>query len=162
QATALTMPPMIRAFLFSLLLACVPAAAMAQGASKKAPPDPTADPLMIRAGFLSSHPDLRHRMRGLKEFKDGNLEDAFRFFQRAAFYADKPSQGMVAEMLWSGQGVPQDRALAYAWMDLAAERGYATFLGARERYWNALDESERERAISEGQAVYAKYGDAAA
>src|SRR3546814_332787 len=47
-------------------------------------------------------------------------------------------------------------------MDLAAERGYAGFLGLRERYWSALDEAGRARALEAGQEVYAHYGDAAA
>ena len=132
-----------------------------QNAASKPPPDPTADPVMLSAGFLNGHPDLRYRLLGLNKVKQGQHEDAFRFFQRAAYYGDKPSQGMVAEMLWTGQGTPKDPALAYAWMDLAAERGYAGFLGLRERYWNELVEADRARAIEEGQALYAKYGDAA-
>src|SRR3546814_12709301 len=68
---------------------------------------------------------------------------------------------MVAERLWDGDGGERDRALAYAGMDLAAERGYAGFLGLRERYWSALDEAERARALEAGQEVYAHYGDAA-
>jgi len=126
------------------------------------PPDPTADRLVMGAGFLSGHPDLRYRLLGLREYKRGNHADAFRFSQRAAFYADKPSQGMVAEMLWNGQGTAHDPVLAYAWMDLAAERGYAGFLGLRERYWNALDPAQRELALEKGREIYARYGDAAA
>ena len=139
-----------------------PACASAQQGTSAPPPDPTSDRLMMSAGFLSAHPDLRYRLLGLDEFKHGRYEDALRFFQRASFYADKPSQGMVAEMLWNGQGIAKDPALAYAWMDLASERGYAGFLGLRERYWSALSETERKRALVEGEAVYAKYGDAAA
>lgn len=142
------------------LLSPVGTIAQRNGGSKP-PPDPTADPMMLSAGFLSAHPDLRFRLLGLNKREQGKHEDAFRFFQRAAFYADKPSQGMVAEMLWNGQGTSKDPALAYAWMDLAAERGYAGFLGLRERYWTALSDTERARAIEEGQALYAKYGDAA-
>lgn len=130
-------------------------------AADKPAPDPTQDAVMMSAGFLSSHPDLRFRLNGQKQFKEGNAADAYKFFQRAAWYGDKPSQGMVAEMLWNGQGVAQDRALAYAWMDLAAERGYEGFVGHRERYWAALDEAERARAVEVGQEVYARYGDAA-
>lgn len=149
--------------LLTLLCALLaPAGTFAQQRASTPPPDPTADRLMMSAGFLSSHPDLRYRLLGLEEFKQERYEDALRFFQRASFYADKPSQGMVAEMLWNGQGVARDPALAYAWMDLAAERSYAGFLGLRERYWSALSESERERALVEGEAIYAKYGDAAA
>lgn len=131
-------------------------------AAASGPTDPTQDRLMISAGFLSAHPDLRFRLLGLEKHKAGKREDAFRFFQYASQYADKPSQAMVAEMLWDGNGTPRDRALAYAWMDLAAERGYEGFIQLRERYWRQLDEAERARAIAEGEAVYARYGDAAA
>lgn len=141
---------------------CLPIATQMSMAQNATAPDPTQDRLMLSAGFLSAHPDLRYRLHGLEEFKQGHYEDALKFFQRASFYADKPSQGMVAEMLWNGQGVSKDPALAYAWMDLAAERGYVGFLGLRERYWNALSEAERQRALDEGAALYAKYGDEAA
>jgi uncharacterized protein len=148
-----------------LLLGLLQAFSMASAQERKpvpAPADPTEDRLMITAGFLSAHPDLRYRLLGLQEIRKNKHEDAFRFFQRAAYYSDKPSQGMVAEMLWNGRGTEKDPALAYAWMDLAAERGYEGFLGLRERYWKSLSEPERQRALAEGQAIYAKYGDAAA
>jgi hypothetical protein len=145
------------------LLALLPvSAAMAADKKPAAPPDPTSDPLMITAGFLTHHPDMKYRMLGMEAYKKQKYDDAMRFFRRASFYADKPSQGMVAEMLWNGQGAPQDKVLAYAWMDLAAERGYAGFLGLRERYWSALGEAERARALEVGQEVYARFGDAAA
>ena len=153
------------AFRLLIALGISQAAIMAlaqQPAASAPPPDPTADPLLLSAGFLTAHPDLRYRLLGLGEMKEGKFEDAFRFFQRAAFYADKPSQGMVAEMLWNGQGVDRNPSLAYAWMDLAAERGYAGFLGLRERYWKALTEDQRAQALVQGQEVYAKYSDAAA
>ena len=126
------------------------------------PADPTEDPIMMSAGFLSSHPDLRYRLLGVEAYRGGEYTQAFEYFQRAAFYADKPSQGMVAEMLWTGQGAARDPALAYAWMDLAAERGYRGFVVQRERYWLRMDEAERQRALEEGAAIYARYGDDAA
>lgn len=145
----------------SMLLALqVPGAALAQ--SRSASSDPTEDALMLSAGFLTAHPDLRYRLLGLEEYKQGKFDDALRFFKRASYYSDKPSQGMVAEMLWNGQGTQRDPVLAYVWMDLAAERGYEGFLGLRERYWGQLDEAQRQHAIVEGQAIYAQYGDKAA
>ena len=126
------------------------------------PPNPLADPLMATTAFLDDHPDLRFRLLALEKYRAGKFEEAFTFFRRASRYADKPSQGMVGEMLWEGKGTPQDRALAYAWMDLAAERRYLGFLSLRERYWDALDDAERERAVSEGEAIYAEFGDAVA
>src|SRR5690606_23720175 len=52
-----------------------------------------------------------------------------------------------------------NRPLAYAWMDLAAERGYQAFLLKREAMWQDLDENEREQALSVGVQLYADYGD---
>jgi len=112
--------------------------------------------------FLDAHPDLMFRLRGMDLWKTKEPEKALAAFKRAALYADKPSQAFVAGMYWEGQGVERDRALAYAWMDLAAERGYPDFIAMREKFWGELNESERARALQEGQAVYARYGDAAA
>jgi hypothetical protein len=146
-----------------LLLAVVLSAAVpALATNAPPPPDPLDDPLLITAGFLDHHPDLRYRVAGMKAMKARRYEEAYQYFRRAAFHADKPSQGMVAEMLWEGRGVARDRALAYAWMDLAAERGYRGFLGLRETYWAALTEDERARALAEGKAIYARFGDEAA
>ena len=47
-------------------------------------------------------------------------------------------------------------------MDLAAERGYVDFTLLRERYWRDLDSAQQARALVEGEAIYARYGDAAA
>lgn len=136
--------------------------APAIGSSDTPHPDPATDPVMVTSGFLSGHPDLRFRLLALQKRSEGKQVAAFEFFMRAAYYGDKPSAGMVAEMLWDGTGTAPDRAQAYAWMDLAAERGYEGFLDLRERYWAKLDEADRERAIVVGQEIYARYGDAAA
>jgi len=149
-----------------LLALALPVAAPAAPPAKKAPAplpsDPTEDPLMISAGFLNGHPDLRFRMLGMEKQRANDQAAAFTFFQRAGYYGDKVSQAMVAEMLWNGTGTAVNRPLAYVWMDLAAERGYKGFLELRERYWAALAEDERTQAINQGEAVYARFGDAAA
>lgn len=134
-------------------------AGMQAKAAQGAPEDPGADRLMQLGGFLDSHPDLRNRALGVEHYRNGRYEAALRFFKRAARHADKYSQAMVAEMLWNGQGVAMDRALAYAWMDVAAERGYRRLATQRERYWSGLDEAERGRALEVGRDVHAEYGD---
>lgn len=110
--------------------------------------------------FLSAHPDLQFRLKGMDELKNGNPVKAIAYFKRSAFFGDKPSQAMIATLYWEGRGATANRALGYAWMDLAAERQYPDFLLQRERYWAALDEGERETAIKEGREIYARYGDA--
>lgn len=154
------MPTRHRLFLLSLLFIATPGLAAAEGESQQI--NPTIDPLMVAAGFLDSHPDLRYRTRGLEEYEERNYPDAFREFQRAAYYSDKPSQAIVGEMLWIGLGAGKDRALAYVWMGLAAERGYSSFSEKHQRYWDELDEGERARALKEGPAIRAEYSDAVA
>ena len=109
--------------------------------------------------FLNAHPDLMFRLRGMDLWKAGKPDRAMAAFQHAALYADKPSQAFVAGMYWEGRGADRDRALAYAWMDLAAERGYPDFIAMREKFWGELDPAERERALEAGQAIYTRYGD---
>jgi hypothetical protein len=117
------------------------------------------DEKVLTEGFLSAHPDLRWRGEALEAWEKKDYQSAMTMFLRAARHADKPSQAVVADMYWRGEGVPRDRPLAYAWMDLAAERMYPVFLGFRESYWNALSPVEREQAIERGQALLAEYGD---
>lgn len=118
---------------------------------------------MTQSGsFLAGHPDMRWRTEGVKSYGDGRYMDALKQFKRAARHADKPAQAMIADMYWRGEGVKTDRALAYAWMDLAAERGYKFMLAKREAYWMALTEAERSEALQRGVAVYAEFGDEAA
>lgn len=118
--------------------------------------------VMSSEGFLDAHPDLKYRQQGLKAWEKGDYEAALKLFKRSARFADKPSQGMVAEMLWRGEGVAQNRSEAYAWMDLAAERKYRPMLIQREIYWEALNEQERAAAIEIGKPLYEEYGDAVA
>lgn len=139
------------------LLACLFAGPV--HAAGQAPLDPLQDPLILRGEFLRAHPDLNYRMLGMEALARGRHGEALRLFQRAARHADKPSQAMVAEMLWHGQGAAADRAQAYVWMDLAAERGYPAFIAKREQYWRDLDAAQREAAVEGGRAVYAEYGD---
>jgi len=110
-------------------------------------------------GFLAAHPDQRFRLLGMEARRSGRVEEARAYFRRAARFADKLSQGALGEMYWLGEGGEQDRALAYAWMDLAAERGARILLAHRERYWLQLSEDERARAVTEGERIYAEFGD---
>lgn len=148
------------------LLACVTAwPAVLRAAPPDAEPGPVWAALRLDAdflhteSFLSAHPDQYFRLRGAQAHAAGHDGEARRYFRLAARFADKSAQAAYAEMLWDGHGGPRDRALAYAWMDLAAERGTPLLLARRERYWDALDAAERTRAIRDGQAVYAEFAD---
>lgn len=149
----------VRIVLSALLLAGAALLSTGAIAQEENPPDPL---VMGSEGFMNAHPDLKWRQIGLKAYEEGDLPKAFESFRKAARYADKPSQGMIAEMLWRGEGVAQDRASAYAWMDLAAERHFRPMLIQREIYWDALNEAERANALEVGKSLYAEYGDVVA
>ncbi len=153
---------MIRPLALACLFSLVAAPVLAQDDTDKPLWDPGDEVVMNSAGFLGAHPDLRWRREGLQSLEQDRAGEAFTFFKRAARYADKPSQAMVAEMLWTGTGTPMDRPLAYAWMDVAAERAYIPFLAKREAYWNALTEAERKQALAVGAAVYDEFNDGVA
>lgn len=128
-------------------------------AASRAGPDPSGDPAMLDAGYQRLHPDLEYRQLGISAYRRGQLETALARFRRAGYYGDKPSQALAAEMYWKGEGAPADRATAYIWMDLAAERGYPDLVGLRERYWAAMNADERKLALAQGPALYKIYGD---
>lgn len=130
--------------------------------AKESDKAPGIDPAVMTEGFLAAHPDLRWRGEGIRAYDADAHVLAANYFRRAARYADKASQAMLAEMYWRGIGVDQDRVLGYVWMDLAGERLYRDFIVMRERYWNELDERERAAVIERGEAVYAEFGDAVA
>lgn len=123
----------------------------------------TASPASHAATTIDvSHPDQSYQELGFERAATGNYLDAQRFFRIAARFADKPSQLALAIMHDEGLGMPVDKAAAYAWSDLAAERGYPHFLAVRERLWSELDSDGQRRAVAIGTDLYRVYGDSVA
>ncbi len=143
---------------FVLLGLLLPAASMAL----EPPPAPAHPAPAASQDFLFYHPDLAGRHDGIVAYARHDYAFALQAFMRGARFADKPSQMMLASMYWDGVGTAKDRATAYAWADLAAERGYPWLLATRERYWQSMSADEQARALDIGKALYAQYGDAVA
>jgi len=121
------------------------------------------DPTFIHHdAFIGAHPDLYWRRQGIRDYVRGRYGEAITDFRRAARYADKTSQAMIAQMLWNGDGVKADHVMAYVWADLAAERGYPDFIATREKFWRALNADERRAAVAAGQTILDEYGDSVA
>lgn len=134
-----------------MVLACAPVGELL--ASEPAPS------FTQRDSFIRAHPDLDWRKEGIKAYERNRPREALTAFHRAARYADKPSQAIIAQMLWNGDGAPADRVMAYVWADLAAERSYPAFIATREKFWSELDIEERRQALAAGQAIFDEYGD---
>lgn len=115
--------------------------------------------VMDSAAYQSSHPDHKSFREGMGAWHERRYQAAHDSFLKAAYLADKASQAVLGEMYWNGRGVQRDRVRGYVWMDLAAERMYARYLGHRERYWEQLNEAERTLAQELGAQLYAEYGD---
>ena len=152
------LPSINRNILLPLLLG-LSGSVIAQTPSTSVATDPVIDDALVAGGFLDAHPDLKFRQTGLQAYTDRAFGQAMAELKRAAWYGDKPSQAVVAEMYWGGVGVPVDRVLGMVWMDLAAERGYRFFSQKRDYYWNQLDDQERKAAIRLARSVFADYGD---
>lgn len=144
-----------------LTMALVLAGAPAHGQPLDA--DPLLSQLLAQYEvFQDGHPDLHYRRLATEARTRGDFDRARRYYTRAARHGDKLSQAALAEMHRSGEGGDRDPAVAYAWMDLAAERGTPWLIVLRERYWAELDEAGRARAVREGRSLYAEFGDPAA
>ncbi len=109
-----------------------------------------------------SHPDQSYQALGFERSLAGEHAEAHRYFRMAARFADKPSQLALAIMHREGLGVAVDKPAAYAWSDLAAERGYPQFLALRELIWDELDAPDRKRALEIGTVLYREFGDSVA
>ena len=110
--------------------------------------------------LAAGHPNELWRYYGLRQHLAGRDGEAASHFERAAGYADKPSQHYLSLLYWYGQGVRQDRVRAYIWSDLAAERGQRNLLRIREKMWGELSEAERAQVVARGEAMHRQYADA--
>lgn len=146
--------PMYTAAFAAMLMAGAPASA-----GDTRPGGAEQRQVLLSEGFMAAHPDLRFRHEGVLALERGEPDHARELFRKAALHADKPSQAMLAELLWTGRGGPVDRPRGYAWMDIAAERGYPLFVAKREHYWSQLDAAGREAAVRVGAPLYDHYRD---
>lgn len=122
----------------------------------------TLDQINDALRIADGHPNEKHRLYALRSYLKQDFTAAAEQFELAAGFADKYSQHRLSLMYWDGEGVPHDRALAYVWSDLAAERGTPKLLAIREKMWAALAPDEQARVADLGADYYARFGDAVA
>ena len=87
----------------------------------------------------------------------------FRFavdmYEVSASWAYKPAQYNLGVMYLKGEGVPLDRPRAMAWFALAAERGDADYVQARELLYADLGKDEFAHANEIWRELKTTYGD---
>lgn len=105
------------------------------------------------------HPDLYGEFAGMQHFASGDYKAAMKYFLIGARYADKLSQLSIGLMYLNGQGVEKDPVAAFAWIAIAAERKYPSFLATRDAVWAKLDAQQREQAKALIEKLYPEYGD---
>ena len=80
-------------------------------------------------------------------------------YEVSASWAYKPAQYNLGVMYLKGEGVPLDRPRAMAWFALAAERGDADYVQARELLYADLGKDEFAHANEIWRELKTTYGD---
>jgi len=108
------------------------------------------------------HPDLFGMTVGMRRYAHRQFGSALHYFEIGAFYADKLSQLNIGLMHLNGEGTSKDSVVAYAWIDLAAERGYPAFVATRDTLRKVLTPAQFDQATALRRTLAARYGDAVA
>jgi hypothetical protein len=127
--------------------------------------DPLDDPNVqktLRAMANAStwyHPDLFGEFAGMRYYSHHQFNDALKYFEIGAFYADKLSQLSIGLMHLNGEGTQKDPISAYAWLDLAAERNYPDFVATRDHLKTTLTPEQLAQAMELRKTLAERYGD---
>lgn len=107
----------------------------------------------------AARPGKKFFYTGAYAYRDGDFTYAVDMYKVAASWGYKPAQYNLAVMYLKGDGIPVDRSRAMAWMALAAERGDATYVQARELLYADLSKDEWEQANAIWRELKKTYGD---
>ena len=151
----------------------LPSASPATAATSPVPPKPVvqrpqADPQIERVltamnnASTWEHPDLFGEFAGMRLYSEGHYKAAIKYFKYGARYADKLSQLSIGLMYENGRGVEQDSVTACAWLALASERKYPSFIATRNRVCEALTPAQHDQAVAVLDKLMLEYGDAVA
>jgi hypothetical protein len=105
------------------------------------------------------HPDLFGEFAGMRLYSQGHYKSAIKYFKYAARYADKLSQLSIGLMYENGRGVDKDPVTACAWLAMAAERKFPSFIATRNRVCEALTPAQHDQAVAVLDKLMPVYGD---
>ncbi len=150
--------------LVGIALAAVPAKSTASSGGAE-PPPPVATPYIksllrnFRKADTWGHPDQFGEHAGLIRLFKGDYAGALKYFKLGARYADKLSQLGIGMMYYNGRGVRKDPAKACAWLTLASQRNYPSFVRARDGICSALTPAQHQQADTTLHQLLPIYGD---
>lgn len=130
--------------------------------------DPSNDPEVqktLKAMHNAStwfHPDLYGLTQGMQDYARRQYGAALKHFEFGALYADKLSQLCIGLMQLNGEGGQKDLVSAYAWIDLAAERGYPDFVATRDEVAKTMTTDQLDQARQLRAKLGERYGDGVA
>lgn len=105
------------------------------------------------------HPDLFGEFAGMRLYSEGHYTAAIKYFKYGARYADKLSQLSIGLMYANGRGIKKNPVEACAWLALAAQRKYPSFVATRDRVCEALTPAQHDQAVAVLKKLLPEYGD---
>jgi len=114
-------------------------------------------------GSAGHNPGLQLYHEAVRHFQEGDHAQAFEDYEESAHWGNKLSQFNLGTMYYNGTHVSRDPARAWAWIKLAAERGYEQLVDMERAIWEELDAGEQARAQRIlDRELLPDYGDASA
>jgi hypothetical protein len=123
--------------------------------------DPTVEKMLTGMNTASTwgHPDQFGEFAGMRLYSEGNYGAAIKYFKYGARYADKLSQLSIGLMYENGRGVKRNPVTACAWLALAAQRKFPSFIATRDRVCKALTPAQHDQAVAVLDKLLPVYGD---
>ena len=98
--------------------------------------------------------------KGVTAVNKKDYKFAVQMYQTSASWAYKPAQYNLGVIYFTGEGgVAADHALGIAWLALAAERGDADYVAARDSAYTRMSDEEFEHANELWRDMKKTYGD---
>ncbi len=98
------------------------------------------------------------RMHAAGQGVDKNLEEAAKWYRKAAESGVPDAQYRLGALYQKGNGVPRDMEYAYGWYKVAAHLGNAKAVAAVEQSGELLSPAERKEAEALSADLIEKYG----
>lgn len=115
--------------------------------------------VQVSTNIIKGRPDINAQRTGSRAYLEKDYAAALHAYKTGAKYGDKLSQLAIGLMYLNGDGITADPATAWAWLDLAASHGEASYVATRDRVWAGLDAQQRSAAQADRDGLARTYAD---